>query len=112
MSSEPPPTRCPRADRLAERGRTFGRGRVSAASISRWSALASVWSSSFHFGIPTRLMFAYIASAIALLKCCGQAVPSTRDVTVVSVIIAAPFGHRVADLPHLLDVRDSRVSRK
>ena len=34
-------------------------------------------------------MFAYIASATALLKCTGHAEPSTRDVTCVSVIIAA-----------------------
>ena len=34
-------------------------------------------------------MFACIVSATALLKCCGQAEPSTRDVTVVSVITAA-----------------------
>ena len=35
-------------------------------------------------------MFSYIASATGRLKCCGQAEPSTREVTVVLVISAAP----------------------
>ena len=49
-------------------------------------------------------MFSYIASATGLLKCCGQADPRTREVTVVLVIIAAPCGHGVANLAHLFDV--------
>ena len=36
-------------------------------------------------------MFSYIVSATGLLKCRGHAEPSTRDVTSVFVISAAPF---------------------
>ena len=45
---------------------------------SRCRALASVWSASDHCGRPTFLMFAYMSSAIGLLKWPGQALPSKR----------------------------------
>ena len=35
-------------------------------------------------------MFSYIASAIVLFMCCGQAVPRMREVHLVLVISAAP----------------------
>ena len=42
-----------------------------------------------HVGRPIVWMFAYIVSATVLFMCCGQADPRRRDVTSVSVIIAA-----------------------
>ena len=91
MSSEPPP-------RISS---IFGGvGRVSDTALSRpctftfissCSALANRWSSADHFGIPTCLMFACIATAIGLLWWIGQAEPNTRvGSRVVPVIMAAP----------------------
>ena len=59
--------------------------------ISFCKDLAKVWSASDHSGCPTRLMFSYIASAMGLLKCPGQALPTASQLTVVPVIIAAPW---------------------
>ena len=36
-------------------------------------------------------MFRFMASAMALLKCPGQALPNSREVNAVSVIRAAPL---------------------
>ncbi len=64
-------------------GCTFVASPISSAPSARAAAaLASVWSASLHCGRPTALMLAYIASAIGLLKCRGQAEPSTREVQV------------------------------
>ena len=48
-------------------------------------------SASLHCGSPTFSMFACIVSAIVLLKCPGHAIPRTRIVYSVSVIIVAAF---------------------
>ena len=50
-------------------------------------------------------MFAYIVSATALFMCCGYAVPRMRDVTLGVGHQRRAFGHLVADVPQLLDVR-------
>ena len=68
MSSEPPPVRCasgsgpsrPPVPRLVIP--------LSATPSSRWMPFASAWSLSSHFGMPTVLMFWYIASAIGREK--------------------------------------------
>ena len=89
MSSDPPPVRSasiagpPRRPPVAE-------SPLSRWPSSRWMPLASIWSCSDHVGIPTFLMFWYIASAIGRLKCPLQPEPTIMIVsTCVPVIIAA-----------------------
>src|SRR5262245_34165203 len=89
MSSDPPPVgvaaAAPSFDAagLRNSGTLVTRPRSGTFS-SRCRALASAWSASDHCGKPTRAMFSYMASATGTLKCPGQALPSTRDVYVVS----------------------------
>ena len=54
------------------------------------TAFARISSFSDQVGSPTFFMFSYISSAIILLKCLGQAVPSILDEKLVSVIKEAP----------------------
>ena len=104
MSSEPPRVSAPRPP--ARRGApSFVSRPRSGTFSSRCTAFASAWSASLHRGRPTCLMFSYIASATGLLKCCGQAEPSTREVTVVSGHHRRPLRDRIADLAQLRDVR-------
>ena len=92
MSSEPPPRRSLSGMRSAPTSSScasVNRPRSSTPSIF-WTARAKRWSSSDQSGIPTRRMWVNIVSATTRLWCCGQAAPRTREVTVVSVIFAAP----------------------
>ena len=100
--------RCSSPRRPARSVATRVAGPVSRTPSSFCTARASVWSSSLHCGMPTFWMFAYVASAIARLKCCGHADPSTR------VGSSVVFGHHrgalrdlIADRPHVLDALDT-----
>ena len=92
MSSEPPPRRWLSGIRSAPSSSactSVSRPCSSTSSIF-CTARAKRWSSSDQSGMPTRRMLVNIVSAMTRLWCCGQAAPSTREVTVVSVIFAAP----------------------
>ena len=88
------------ADRPGSSAPTFIDSPCSRLPSSFCSAFASVWSASLHSGIPTFWMLAQVVSATTLLKCCGQALPSTRiGCSSVLVIIAAPFAMD-SPMPH------------
>src|SRR5688572_26165543 len=90
MSSDPPPMFRPSGSGAIVLSSLDGMP-SSREPISFCTAFAIVWSASLHFGRPTCLMFANIASAIGLLKCCGHAEPITwLRTSFVPVMIAAP----------------------
>ena len=104
MSSEPPPVgsgTLALADRRRRSGRRqdaaaaspelSSRGRAPAPSVPSAGPSRASGRPRVHCGSPTFLMFSYMASAIGRLKCPGQALPSRRDVKVVSVISVAAF---------------------
>jgi hypothetical protein len=95
MSSDPPPWLSSAVTAPASGPISMARPRSGWPS-SFCTARANVWSASSHCGRPTALMLVYMVSAIGRLKCCGHALPMTRDVTSVLVINAAPWAMRSA----------------
>ena len=57
-------------------------------------------------------MFACSASAIGLLKCCGQPEPSTRELASFVPVIIAAARAIVSPIAHSSRMRGSSVSRK
>jgi hypothetical protein len=89
MSSEPPPVFAA-AGVGPPRGPTVVGSPCSRTFMFRCTSFANAWSAALHVGSPTFWMFACIVSATVLFMCCGQADPSSREVTFVPVIMAAP----------------------
>ena len=97
MSSDPPPVRCASGVGPSRRPRLRLVIPLSATPSSRWMPLASARSLSSHVGMPTVLMFWYIASATGREKCPLHPEPTIITVsTAVPVIIAAPFALSLA----------------